>query len=61
VSDKRQLRKCGNGKSFLAEAKTVSTRPKGRHIKRAEVWTRQSGNQRFIQSTGRVPDVLSRL
>ena len=37
VSDKRQLQKCGNGKSFLVETGTISLLPSGRHIRGAEV------------------------
>ena len=61
VSDKRQLRNCGNGERFLVETGTNSPLPSGRHNRGAEVWTGKSGNHRFIQSTGRKPDVLSRL
>jgi len=40
VSDKRLLNRCGNGKGYLNEARSVSVRPSGLRIERAETWTK---------------------
>ena len=37
MSDKRLLERCGDGKGYLIEAKSVSFRPPGLHTSRAEV------------------------
>jgi hypothetical protein len=36
VSDKRLLERCGEGESYLNETRSISVRPSGLHIKRAE-------------------------
>ena len=37
MSDKRLLERCGDGKGYLIEAKSVSVRPPGLRTRRAEV------------------------
>ena len=40
MSDKRLLKRCGDGKGYLNEARSVSIRPSGLRTRRAEIWTR---------------------
>ncbi|MFA5818031.1 MAG: hypothetical protein WC854_01985 [Bacteroidales bacterium] len=42
MSDKRLLKRCGNGKGYLNEARSVSVRPSGLRIRRAETWTKRT-------------------
>jgi hypothetical protein len=35
MSDKRLLKRCGNRKGYLIEARSVSVEPSGSHIRRA--------------------------
>jgi hypothetical protein len=41
VSDKRLLRRCGSGNSYLIETLSASFRPPGLRIRRAEVRTKR--------------------
>jgi hypothetical protein len=42
VSDKRLLKRCGDGNRYLNESGTVSVRPSGLRIRRAEAWTKRT-------------------
>ena len=60
VSDKRLLKRCGSGKSYLIETQSASFRPSGLRIRRAEVWTKGPRVPMFRRST-KTGNVLSEI
>jgi len=57
VSDKRLLKRCGNGESYLIEAGSVSVRPSGLHTRRAEVWAKGTSRSKCPENQ-REPETI---
>jgi len=57
VSDKRLLERCGDGKCYLNETRSVSVRPPGLRIRRAEAWTKGTSRSKCSVSQ-RKPETI---
>ena len=54
---KRLLERCGNGKGYLIETRSVSVRPSGMRIRRAGVWTKGTSRSKCSVSQ-RKPETI---
>jgi len=61
VSDKRLLERCGNGKGYLIETRSVSVRPPGLRTMRAEAWTQRTRRPRCSEDRRKPETFFQRL
>jgi hypothetical protein len=61
VSDKRLLERCGDGKGYLNETRSVSVRPPGLRIRRAEDGTKRNLLPRCSESQRKPETFFQRL